>query len=28
VNDVANNSGDIGDALGLSLEEVHSRKHF
>jgi hypothetical protein len=28
MNDVANNAGDIGDALGCRLQEVHSRKHF
>jgi hypothetical protein len=28
MNDVANNSGDIGDALGFRLQEIHSRKHF
>ena len=28
VNHIANNSGDIGDALGCRLKEIHSRKHF
>src|SRR4029453_11898449 len=28
VDDLANNRGDIGDALGCCLQEIHSRKHF
>jgi hypothetical protein len=28
MNDVANNSGDIGDALGRRLQEIDSREQF
>src|SRR5215218_2214645 len=28
MNDVSNNRGNIGDALGCRLQEIHSRKHF
>ena len=28
MNDVSNNRGNVGDALGCRLQEIHSRKHF